>query len=83
MPAELAAPLSDDADNFENALAYLDCALLHKGTIYSATAPAVEFVAEILDDPRLLVAGTSALPWDDRLRPRLAAVLEPPTSRHR
>lgn len=75
-PAELAALLSEDGDIFGNAIAYLDSAVLHQGTIYSATAPAVEFVAGVLDDPRLLVASESALPWDDRLRPRLAALLE-------
>src|SRR3954452_6118387 len=75
-PAELAALLSEDGDTFGNAIAYLDSAVLHQGTIYSATAPAVEFVAGVLDDPRLLVASESALSWGDRLRPRLAALLE-------
>ncbi|MEV6813131.1 hypothetical protein [Micromonospora sp. NPDC051296] len=75
-PDQLMLLLSGDAALCGEALAYLDGAVLHQGTIYSATAPAALFVAGILDDPRTLVPCESALPWDERERPLRAALLE-------
>lgn len=59
-PAQLLHLLSEDAERCGDALAYLDSAVLHQGSIYSSTAPAAEFVAGILDDPRTLVPCRSA-----------------------
>jgi hypothetical protein len=75
-PGELARLLGEDAESCGAALAYLDAAILHQGSIYSATAPAAVFVAGILDHPRTLVRCESALPWDERERPLRAALLE-------
>lgn len=75
-PAELARLLSEDAALCGEALAYLDAAVLHQGTIYSVTAPIALFVAGILDDPRTLASCESALPWDERERPLRAALLD-------
>ncbi|WP_319463342.1 hypothetical protein [Micromonospora sp. RTP1Z1] len=75
-PVQLVRLLSEDAALCGEVLAYLDAAVLHQGTIYSATAPAALFVAGILDDPRTLVLCESALPWDERERLLRAALLE-------
>jgi hypothetical protein len=75
-PGQLARLLSEDADSCGEALAYLHAAILHQGSIYSATAPAAVFVAGVLEDPRTLVPCESALPWDERERPLRAALLE-------
>lgn len=74
-PEQLLNLLSENAEACGNALAYLDAAVLHQYTVYSSTAPAVRFVAAILDDPRVLVPCESAFPWDDRERPLRAALL--------
>ncbi|MFD4672479.1 hypothetical protein ACFWNN_22325 [Lentzea sp. NPDC058450] len=76
VPPVLLDLLSLDAEACGNALANLDGGLLHQGSIYSATAPAALFVAAVLDDPRVRFPCESALPWDDRERPLLAALLE-------
>lgn len=75
-PFQLVRLLSEDAALCGEVLAYLDAAVLHQGTIYSATAPAALFVAGVLDDPRTLVLCESALPWDERERPLRTALLE-------
>ncbi|WP_433288900.1 hypothetical protein [Micromonospora sp. CA-244673] len=75
-PARLLHLLSEDPERAGDALAYIDAVLLHQGSMYSATAPAAEFVAAILDDPRTLVQCESALPWDERSRSLRAGLLE-------
>ncbi|GLY50743.1 hypothetical protein [Lentzea sp. NBRC 102530] len=75
-PEPLLDLLSENEEAAGNALGYLDAAVLHQGSVYSATAPAAEYVAAILDDPRLSLPCESALPWDDRERPLRAALLE-------
>jgi hypothetical protein len=75
-PGQLARLLGEDAESCGDALAYLDAAILHQSSIYSATAPAAVFVAGILGDPRTLISCESALPWDERERPLRAALLE-------
>ncbi|GAA4609100.1 hypothetical protein BJY16_007163 [Actinoplanes octamycinicus] len=75
-PGRLLHLLSEDPERCGDALAYLHSAVLHQGSVYSATAPAAEFVAAILADPRTSVRCASALPWDSRSRPVRAALLE-------
>ena len=75
-PFQLIELLTEDPDQVGDALAFLDATVLHQGSLYSATAPAAEFVAGILEDPRTMVSCESALPWDDRERPARAALLE-------
>lgn len=62
VPGHLTALLSEDAGARSKALGYLYSALLHQGTFYPATVPAVRFAAALLDhpaaDPR--TAGPSA-----------------------
>ena len=50
--------------------------MLHQGTIYSCTAPVALFVAAVLGDARTELPCQTALPWDDRVRPLRAALLE-------
>lgn len=76
LPARLVALLSGDPETAGDALAMLDAAVLHQGSIYSSTAPVALFVAAIAGDPRTLLPCTSALPWADRTRPLRAALLE-------
>ncbi|MFD4671240.1 HEAT repeat domain-containing protein [Lentzea sp. NPDC058450] len=75
-PRPLLDLLSEDEEACGNALGYLDAAVLHQGSVYSSTAPAAEYVASILGDPRVSLPCESALPWDDRERPLRAALLE-------
>lgn len=75
-PVHLLALLSEDQEACAEALAHLDAAVLHQGTVYPATAPAARFVASVLADPRTLVPCGSALPWDERERPLRAALVE-------
>jgi hypothetical protein len=53
-PEILTALLSDEAAIQVEALKDLYGVIHHQDTIYSATPPAVRFVVEILDDPRML-----------------------------
>lgn len=75
-PQALLALLSEDADLCADVLGYLDSAVLHQGSLYPATAPAAVFVAGILDDPRTMINCQSSLPWDKRVRPLRAALVE-------
>jgi hypothetical protein len=68
--------LSEDQGVAGEVLGVLDAAMLHRGTIYSSTAPAALFVASILTDARTGIKCGSSLPWDDRIRPLRAALLE-------
>lgn len=76
LPDRLTPLLSEDSEAVARALAVLDAAVLHQGTIYSSTAPVAVFVAGILADPRTAVSCEGALPWDPRVRPVRAALLE-------
>ncbi|WP_436532491.1 hypothetical protein [Actinoplanes sp. HUAS TT8] len=51
-PAKLADLASGDPDAVQSALDHLDSTLLNDGVVYSATAPAVRYVAALLGDPR-------------------------------
>ncbi|WP_200216867.1 hypothetical protein [Micromonospora coerulea] len=53
-PEILTALLSDDAARQAGALGDLYHVVHHQDTIYSATAPALDFVVAVLDDPRTL-----------------------------
>ena len=68
--------LSGDPALAGDVLGLLDSAVLHQGTLYTATAPSARFVAAILADRATDLACASALPWDDRLRPLRAALIE-------
>ncbi len=76
LPERLVGLLSGDADLAGGALADLDAGVLHQGTIYSCTAPVALFVAAVLGDARADLPCETALPWDDRVRPLRAALLE-------
>ncbi|WP_327001955.1 hypothetical protein OHA72_43565 [Dactylosporangium sp. NBC_01737] len=76
LPERLVGLLSGDADLAGGALADLDAGVLHQGTIYSCTAPVALFVAAVLGDARTELPCQTALPWDDRVRPLRAALLE-------
>ena len=76
LPERLAGLLSGDPEVAGEALGVLDSAVLHQGTVSSATAPAALFVASVLGDERTGIASESALPWDGRVRPLRAALLE-------
>ncbi|GAA2624694.1 HEAT repeat domain-containing protein [Dactylosporangium fulvum] len=76
LPERLVGLLSGDPDTAGSVLGVLDAAVLHQGSIYSATAPTALYVAGILGDPRTLIPCESALPWDERARPLRAALLE-------
>jgi hypothetical protein len=75
-PLRLVELLHDEPDIQAHALGQLDMSVLHQGSLCSATAPAVLFVAAILDHPRTLARHKSCFPWDDRVRPLRAALLE-------
>nr|WSX75530.1 HEAT repeat domain-containing protein [Streptomyces sp. NBC_00899] len=69
--------LLDDAPEVQaHALGQLQMSVLHQGSLYSSTAPVALFVAGILDHPRTLAAPASEYPWDDRVCPLRAALLE-------
>jgi hypothetical protein len=51
-PTKLAALVSGDPNAVKSALDHLGNALLNDGVVYSATAPAVWYVAALLGDPR-------------------------------
>ncbi|MFL1381026.1 hypothetical protein [Nocardiopsis protaetiae] len=53
VPEHLSLLLSDDRTDHARALEHLYSALVHQGTVYSATVPAARFVAQVLADPRL------------------------------
>jgi hypothetical protein len=75
-PHRLLGLLSGDPQVCGEALAFLDAAILHQGTIYPVTAPVAAFVAGILSDERTAIHCESALPWDKRIRPLRAGLLE-------
>ncbi|WGX94771.1 hypothetical protein [Nocardioides sp. L-11A] len=62
-PAHLAALASGDADAAEEALDHLDGAVLHQGTIWTATPVAVARVAALVADPAAASARAGMLQW--------------------
>ncbi|MFF7209319.1 HEAT repeat domain-containing protein [Streptomyces sp. NPDC008238] len=75
-PDDLLGLLHDDPEVQAESLGRLEMSVLHQGSLYSATPPAALFVAGILGDPRTLAVHESWFPWDDRVRPLRAALLE-------
>jgi hypothetical protein len=53
-PGQLLALVSDDLEARSGAIGYLDAAMLHQGSVYSATAPFIT-IAMLLGDPRTAV----------------------------
>ncbi|MFE0627884.1 HEAT repeat domain-containing protein [Streptomyces sp. NPDC058864] len=75
-PDDLLGLLHDDPEVQAESLGRLEMSVLHQGSLYSATPPAALFIAGILDDPRTLAVHEAFFPWDDRVRPLRAALLE-------
>lgn len=75
-PGQLLALVSDDLEARSGAVGYLDAAMLHQGSVYSATAPFITIVAMLLGDPRTAVPVADILPWALGSRPLRAALLD-------
>ena len=75
-PGQLLALVSDDPEARSGAVGYLDAAMLHQGSLYSATAPFITIVAMLIGDPRTAVTVAGILPWDPEPRPLRAALLD-------
>lgn len=75
-PTHLLELLDADAQVQAHALAQLEMSVLHQGSLYSSTAPAALFIAGILTDARVESPHESEYPWDDRVRPLRAALIE-------
>jgi len=75
-PAQILALVGDDPRAQSDAVGYLDAAMLHQGSVYSATGPFVSLVAAVLNDPATDVAVEDVLPWDAGPRPLRATLLE-------
>jgi hypothetical protein len=75
VPPHLRALLSEDPEACTAAVGFLEGNLLHQQSLYPATAPATEFTAAVLDDPRVSVCCESALDVTDP-RPLRADLLE-------
>ncbi|WP_330256617.1 hypothetical protein OG874_19865 [Nocardia sp. NBC_00565] len=75
-PAHLRALIDGDAEACADAVGYLDAALLHQGSVYSATAPFVAIVAELLPRPHTAMTVEDILPWDPEPRPLRVALLD-------
>jgi hypothetical protein len=63
-PGQLLALVGDDPQSRSGAVGYLDAAMLHQGTVCSATGPFIAIVAGLLGDPRTAVSVADVLPWD-------------------
>jgi hypothetical protein len=75
-PEQLLALVGDDPEAQSAAVGYLDGAMLHQGSVCSATGPFIRFVAAALADPATDVVVEDVLPWDAEPRPLRAALLE-------
>ncbi|NRQ36837.1 hypothetical protein HII36_34110 [Nonomuraea sp. NN258] len=75
-PGQVLALVGDDPRAQSDAVGYLDAAMLHQGSVYSATGPFVRFVARALADPATDTIVDDVLPWDAEPRPLRAALLE-------
>ncbi|MEV8320189.1 HEAT repeat domain-containing protein [Streptomyces sp. NPDC059900] len=65
LPVSLCSLVDEDPGARSQALAALDTAVLHQGSLYSVTASAALFVATILDHPMGLAEHEGHFPWDD------------------
>ncbi|MFB9830643.1 HEAT repeat domain-containing protein [Actinoallomurus acaciae] len=74
-PARLLALVGDDPEARSDAVEYLDAAMLHQGSVCSATGPFVRIVAGLLADPRTDVSVADVLPWDPEPRSLRTALL--------
>jgi len=75
-PRHLHALVGDDSQSKSRAVGYLDAAMLHQGSVFSATAPFIGIVAMLLGDPRTDVSVEDILPWDPEPRPLRVALLD-------
>lgn len=64
VPVSLCSLVDENPGVRSEALAALDMAVLHQGSLYSATAPAALFVAAILNHPMGLAEHEGHFPWD-------------------
>ena len=69
-PGQLLALAGDDPEGRSGAVGYLDAAMLHQGSVFSATAPFMKVVAMLLADPGTAVPVADILPWDPEPRPQ-------------
>ncbi|MEU6311940.1 hypothetical protein [Streptomyces sp. NPDC047014] len=65
IPVSLCGLVDEEPEVRAEALAALDMAVLHQGSVYSVTAPAALCVAAILDHPMGLSEHDGYFPWDD------------------
>ncbi|MFJ3174907.1 HEAT repeat domain-containing protein [Streptomyces roseus] len=65
VPLSLCSLVDEDPEVRSEALAALDMAVLHQGSLYTVTAPAALFVAAILDHRMALAEHEGHFPWDD------------------
>lgn len=75
-PGQLQALVGDDPRARSRAVGYLDAAMLHQGSVYSATAPFIRIVAGLVADPRTATSVADILPWDPEPRPLRIALLD-------
>jgi hypothetical protein len=75
-PGQLLALAGDDPEGRSGAVGYLDAAMLHQGSVFSATAPFMKIVAMLLADPGTAVPVADILPWDPEPRPLRVALLD-------
>ncbi|MFR9793855.1 HEAT repeat domain-containing protein [Streptomyces sp. MB22_4] len=64
IPASLCSLVAEDPAARSEALAALDMAVLHQGSLHTVTAPVALFVAAILDHPMGLAEHEGYFPWD-------------------
>ncbi|MGW4273896.1 HEAT repeat domain-containing protein [Streptomyces seoulensis] len=64
IPVSLCSLVDEDPRARSEALAALDTAVLHQGSLYTATAPVALFVAAILDHPMGSAEHEGYFPWD-------------------
>ncbi len=74
-PFQLMALIDGDLEARSAAVGFLDAAILHQGSVYTATGPAARVVAAMLDDPRTLEIVEDVLPWDPEPRPLRVALI--------
>ncbi|SDI96326.1 hypothetical protein SAMN05421869_10839 [Nonomuraea jiangxiensis] len=72
----LALVVGEDAGARGAAVGYLDAAMLHQGSVYSASGPFIRIVAGLLADHRTAGIVDNVLPWDAGPRPLRTALLD-------
>ncbi|HET9971726.1 MAG TPA: hypothetical protein VFQ68_26060 [Streptosporangiaceae bacterium] len=75
-PGQLLALAGDDPEGRSGAVGYLDAAMLHQGSVFSATAPFIKIAAMLLAGPGTAVPVADIFPWDPGLRPLRVALLD-------